>query len=96
MAVAEGGVRETIADGVNGYLVEADPRSMAAAIERLIRDTTTARQLGENGHQLVIERWSLKSAIDRLESRLVTASAVPTMSKRLTLDKTEYWKTWQD
>ncbi len=96
VAVAEGGVRETIVDGVNGCLVEPDPQSMAAAIERLMCDTTTARRLGENGHQLAVEKWPLSSAIDRLESRLVAASAIRPTLKRLTLDKTDYWKTWQD
>ena len=33
IAVAEGGVRESIQDGINGLLVEHEPRSMARAIE---------------------------------------------------------------
>ena len=38
IAVAEGGVRETILDGINGLLVEHDPDSMGTAIERLLVD----------------------------------------------------------
>ncbi|MFI5057709.1 MAG: glycosyltransferase family 4 protein [Candidatus Acidiferrales bacterium] len=70
IAVAEGGVRETIRDGVNGILVEHDPLSMASAIERLMRDGELARRLGENACLLVRDKWSLPSSIDRVESRL--------------------------
>ena len=35
VAVAEGGVRETIIDGVNGLLVQHQPQMMAHAIQRL-------------------------------------------------------------
>ncbi len=73
VAVAEGGVRETIIDGVNGLLVE-HPRALPAAIARLLGDPVYARQLGENGSALVKERWSLSAAIDRLEERLFQAA----------------------
>jgi glycosyltransferase involved in cell wall biosynthesis len=69
IAVAEGGVRETIIDGVNGLLVEHDPRAMAQAIERLRDQKEYARQLGESGARLVHEKWSLGASIDRLERR---------------------------
>jgi glycosyltransferase involved in cell wall biosynthesis len=69
VAVAEGGVRETIVDGVNGLLVEHDPAALARAIERLRDDPDLARQLGESAERLVHERWSLPASIDRLERR---------------------------
>ncbi len=68
VAVAEGGVRETVIDGVNGILVEHDPRAMATAIQRLLDDPKYAYQLGENGRRLVAERWTLRHSVDRLES----------------------------
>jgi glycosyltransferase involved in cell wall biosynthesis len=69
VAVAEGGVRETVIDGVNGLLVEHDAAAMARAIERLRDDRDYARSLGAAGIQLVRDRWSLKAALDRLEQR---------------------------
>lgn len=69
IAVAEGGVRETIIDGVNGLLVQHDPRAMAQAIERLRDQKEYARLLGESGARLVHEKWSLGASIDRLERR---------------------------
>jgi glycosyltransferase involved in cell wall biosynthesis len=70
VAVAEGGLRETIVDGVNGVLVESDPQQMATGIERLRRDPEYAAGLGADGRRLVEEQWSLAASIDRLESHL--------------------------
>jgi len=70
IAVAEGGVRETIVDELNGLLVEHEPVAMAAAIERLRSDPALARRLGANGRRAVEAKWGLNSAIDRLEGRL--------------------------
>ena len=77
IAVAEGGVRETIVDGVNGLLVDADPQAMAEAIRRLLKDPSHARALGEAGIHLVNERWSPAAALARLEERLETAVSSP-------------------
>jgi glycosyltransferase involved in cell wall biosynthesis len=81
VAVAEGGVRETVIHGVNGLLAEHDPQAMAAAIQRLLDDPACARQLGENGCKLVAERWTVKHSVDRLENRLIEASQVATEHK---------------
>jgi glycosyltransferase involved in cell wall biosynthesis len=70
IAVAEGGVRETVEDGVTGLLVEHDPRAMAEAIARLRDDPDEARRLGESACERVADRWSLSAALDRLERRL--------------------------
>jgi len=70
VAVAEGGVRETVLDGVNGLLVEDDPEAVAAGIDRLLTDRTYASRLGTTGRELVSQRWSLSASIDRLEQRL--------------------------
>jgi glycosyltransferase involved in cell wall biosynthesis len=71
IAVAEGGVRETIQDGVNGILVEHDPQAMAAAIERLLVEDGLHKRLSEGALQLVRDMWSWGPSIDRLESRLM-------------------------
>jgi glycosyltransferase involved in cell wall biosynthesis len=70
VAVAEGGVRETIVDGVNGLLVPHEPEAMAAAIERILGDESCADQMGRAGSQIVSQKWSLDSAVDRLEKEL--------------------------
>src|SRR6266542_6258255 len=58
VAVAEGGVRETIIDGVNGFLVQHQPQMMAQAIQRLAHDKDLAAQLSKNGSKIVQEKWS--------------------------------------
>ena len=49
VAVAEGGVRETVQDGINGLLVEHEPRCMAQAIERLLVDDGLHQRLSQGG-----------------------------------------------
>jgi glycosyltransferase involved in cell wall biosynthesis len=75
VAVSEGGVRETINDGVNGLLVEHEPKEMARAIERLRQDPQLARQLGDTGVRVVADKWSWEVAVDRLEQQFTQALA---------------------
>jgi glycosyltransferase involved in cell wall biosynthesis len=70
VAVAEGGVRETILDGVNGLIVEHDARQVGAAINRLRCDPDLARRLSENATRVVAQKWRLAHAVDRLEAAL--------------------------
>ncbi len=70
VAVAEGGVRETVVDGVTGLLVAHDPSEMASAIGRIRNDPALGRQLGSNGRRAVEAKWSFDAAVDRLEQRL--------------------------
>ena len=74
VAVAEGGVRETIIDGVNGLLVQHQPQMMAHAIQRLTQDKDLAAQLSKNGSKIVQEKWSVNSAVERLERQLTQAA----------------------
>jgi glycosyltransferase involved in cell wall biosynthesis len=70
VAVAEGGVRESIVHGENGLLCEPDEQAMASAIASLLSDTRYRRELGAQGRRLVEERWSVRAATERLERRL--------------------------
>jgi glycosyltransferase involved in cell wall biosynthesis len=79
VAVAEGGVRETIIDGVNGLLVQHQLQAMAHAIERLRHDKHLTAQLSKNGSEMVQEKWSVNSAVERLERQL-TQAATPEAS----------------
>jgi glycosyltransferase involved in cell wall biosynthesis len=78
VAVAEGGLRETVIDNVNGLLAGPAPEPVAEAISALLRDPELRRRLGEGGRALVQERWSLDAATARLErelDRVKTAAA---------------------
>jgi glycosyltransferase involved in cell wall biosynthesis len=71
LAVAEGGVRETVIDKVNGLLVDSNPPAMGAAIQRLRDDPAFAGRLGAAGRVAVETKWGLEQAIDRLEWHLL-------------------------
>jgi glycosyltransferase involved in cell wall biosynthesis len=70
IAVAEGGVRETIVDGVTGLLVRNDPREAAAALTRLRKDRALARSLGSSARITINQKWSFEAGIDRIEEEL--------------------------
>ena len=66
-AVAEGGVRETVVDGLNGVLSDPDPVSLGRAIERVIADP----ELGERADQHVRAHWGLEWSTDHVERHLL-------------------------
>ncbi len=71
VAVAEGGVRETIVSEVNGLLVNgADPAALGAAVQRVLADPVWARTLGAAGRQRVLEKWSWSASVLQLEEAL--------------------------
>lgn len=62
------GVREVIADGVDGRLVpEADPVAMADALEQLLRDPVYAAQMAASARKTALERHSRELMNQRYE-----------------------------
>lgn len=73
IAIAEGGVRETIVDGENGLLIpNANPKTMAAVVERFLTDPALAARLRANARPAVLAKWSKPAAAARLEQVLYT------------------------
>lgn len=70
VAVAEGGVVETIRDGVTGVLVPRDEKQYAAAVHSLLADHERAETLGRNGLEMVRRDWTWSRAVDGLEREL--------------------------
>jgi alpha-maltose-1-phosphate synthase len=65
VASAVGGIPEVVDDGVTGFLVEYDADNvarlqagLAARINDVVRDTYTARRMGEAGRQRAIEEFA--------------------------------------
>jgi len=73
VAVAEGGVRETVRDGVNGLLVDGRPELIAAALQSLLDHPDLARRLGEQARALVEKNWGLAASNARLIAKLAEA-----------------------
>ena len=51
-------------------LSEPDEEAMANAVGSLLSDRRYQRQLGAQARRLVVDRWSIDAATDRLERRL--------------------------
>ena len=81
VATAEGGVRETVINGVNGLLVKHNPKAMGAALSRLLDDPTFSSHLGETARKWVEQEWSLAGAVERLESKLYATLAASGMDR---------------
>jgi len=78
VGIAEGGIRETIQDGVNGFLVNPDPESIARATQSLLHDLGLAKRLGETAADYVQREWDVQESVSRLETSLLqVASAEP-------------------
>jgi glycosyltransferase involved in cell wall biosynthesis len=71
VAAAEGGVRETVLDGVSGLLVTPTVAALSAGIQRLRSDPAYAAELGRRGRERVLAMWTNEHAIDRLETHLL-------------------------
>jgi glycosyltransferase involved in cell wall biosynthesis len=71
VAVAEGGLRETVEHGRNGLLVDSEPASIARAVKLLLDDPSLARRMGKTGVANVTQSWAVEQSVDRLEQNLM-------------------------
>lgn len=72
VAMAEGGIRETIRDGINGTLViDPDPELIGRALLEYTSDLGLSARTGRLAREEIEKRWSLEASIDRLESELM-------------------------
>ena len=70
VGIREGGVQESVVDGLNGLLVDRNPVEFGKAIERLLADQDLRKQFDLNARNYVEQNWSLKSSTDQLEKYL--------------------------
>ena len=69
VAADVGSISEAVVDGKTGLLVPADdPGALAHAIHRLLAETGLRRRLGEQGRQLVLERFTAAHMTRAFES----------------------------
>lgn len=61
-----GGIRNTIINGYNGFLVDAaNPQEFADAILSLLRDEEKCREIGHNAYKVIIEEYSWEAIARR-------------------------------
>jgi glycosyltransferase involved in cell wall biosynthesis len=58
VTVDEGGVQETVQDGVTGYCVPSTPEAIAKAIEKVLEREDRGKALGAAGHVRVAATYS--------------------------------------
>lgn len=75
VGIAEGGIRETVRDGVSGLLVEPEAESIARAAESLLHDPELARRLGKTAAEYVRREWDVEESVTRLETILLQSVA---------------------
>jgi glycosyltransferase involved in cell wall biosynthesis len=66
VGIREGGIRETIVDGVTGFLTERDEKEFAQAIHTLLHDAKLRQKMGENGRAYVLENWTWEKSVKQL------------------------------
>lgn len=70
IAVAEGGVRETIINGKNGFLVNQNPKEIAHYISQLSENQTLRNEMSTFSINNVTENWSLASCSERINEAI--------------------------
>ena len=69
VAGKSGGIPDAVQDGRTGVLVDPeDPRAVATAIDGLLRDSTTARRLGDTGRRTVESSFTWNRVVNDLRA----------------------------
>lgn len=79
VAFDAGGIREWLIDGWNGCLAPwMDCEAFAGKVETLLQDKALGKRLGENGRQLVREKYNFADYISGLEEMFAKVIVEPT------------------
>jgi glycosyltransferase involved in cell wall biosynthesis len=70
VAVAEGGVRESVMDNMTGLLTPRDALIFGQALDRVLSHPKEARRLGQCGRRHAVEQWAWPRHMGRLEEHL--------------------------
>ena len=76
VAVNEGGVRESVIDGVTGRLVNRDTAEFASAVTLFLKNPELVEQYGLNAEEYVTKNWTWSGSVANLEKYLFEAMAV--------------------
>jgi glycosyltransferase involved in cell wall biosynthesis len=74
VAVGEGGVRETVVDGVTGHLVARDADQFAGAVLALLDEPAQAEQVGRQAREHILRSWTWESSSACIETQLLAVS----------------------
>ncbi len=65
ITVAEGGPKETVLDGVTGFLIDADANTLASRIIQLLQDGNLRIQFGEKARKYIKENYNWSDSVKR-------------------------------
>jgi len=73
VGIAEGGLKETIMDDHNGYVVsDFNPDKIASKIQLFTDNLMFANEIGERARKYVQERWNYETGINNIEAYLAS------------------------
>lgn len=76
VGIAEGGVKETIKDGVNGYLANEDnPQILGELISKFVDNPGLSREMGLRAIEYVKNNWNMDVGTNNIEHQLVQLSS---------------------
>jgi glycosyltransferase involved in cell wall biosynthesis len=76
VGIAEGGVKETVCHGTNGYLApDNDPVKIGEYLTRLVSSREYATEMGAKAREHVVNYWGLEKGTDNIESVLLSMAA---------------------
>jgi four helix bundle protein len=71
--IAQGGLKETIVDDHNGYMVkDFNPNEIASRIQLFTDNLMFANEMGERARKYVQERWNYETGINNIEAYLAS------------------------
>jgi glycosyltransferase involved in cell wall biosynthesis len=77
VAVAEGGVQETIDNGVTGFLTSRDTREFGRCVSKLLADGDMRDAMGTAGRTAVSSKWTWDVRGRAFEQRLIQLANSP-------------------
>lgn len=78
LGVAEGGVPETVIEGVTGRLSPRDPVRFAKILQEMLHQPDILKKMGQNGVKVVQKAWSWEQSTQTIEQYLFQASKAET------------------
>jgi glycosyltransferase involved in cell wall biosynthesis len=75
VAVNQGGFKENVREGENGFLVDVGPRAIAEALVRLMKSPETLETMGRSGREFVVTSRSSRVEADKVARLMEKASA---------------------
>jgi glycosyltransferase involved in cell wall biosynthesis len=76
VASNEGGIPEVVHDNENGFLVEkGNANALADSIEKFLNDEPLRRKMGNNGHQLLLDKFTAEKFENRMRECLMQSMA---------------------